>query len=692
MKKKILHNFLRLFSLGFFLFLYADANSQSVEISTSPSTSQNIVTGNSGYHVGEIIYSETEVGAANFITAGTAINHIEFSVNAPGTPTSFGNFSVYLKNIPSTTNTFAAGTYDKTGYTQVYTGTVDLTAAGWFGIDLTTTFVRTAGSNLQVMFERLDGISRTVPVTYDATVGITNATRRLNATAAPVVGTTQLTGLSAFRPFIRFAHVNATDASIASFIQPASSCFTSPQSIGVVVNNEGTSTTIAAGAASVALTISGANSYTTTLTNTTAISPGGNETMNFSGINLPNAGANLIQAVVTFAGDGSATNDTLRTVLTTTTTITTFPAIEGAENTPLDYFSYVKTLSGVNAWGLQTGKLDNVATTTPTTDSLAPHGGNKFYLFDSYNIVNSDAILHSNCFSLPPSGTSNNYYVSFWMSHDTAYSTAPNIFLDSIYLVISTDKGVTWTRLQGYQRNNPQFAIPGWMNHQVDIPNYAGQTVQIGFEGVSQYGNFIGIDDITIVAENGLPVTLLSFTGERVGATNQLMWSTASETNNIGFELQRSADGTNYTKLSFVATKSEGGNSNRNLKYDFNDNKPFATSNYYRLKQIDKDGKFTYSNIVLVKGTKAATLSIASIYPNPTVNNLRLAIASPNNEKVTLVVTDLAGRVVMQNATQLVAGDNNLQLNVKGLAKGSYSIKVVCNNGCNSSAERFVKQ
>lgn len=79
-------------------------------------------------------------------------------------------------------------------------------------------------------------------------------------------------------------------------------------------------------------------------------------------------------------------------------------------------------------------------------------------------------------------------------------------------------------------------------------------------------------------------------------------------------------------------------------------------------------------------------------YPNPAVNNLRLAIASPRNEKVTLVVTDLAGRIVMQNSAQLVAGDNNLQLNVKDLAKGSYSIKVVCSNGCNSPAAKFVKQ
>ena len=177
-----------------------------------------------------------------------------------------------------------------------------------------------------------------------------------------------------------------------------------------------------------------------------------------------------------------------------------------------------------------------------------------------------------------------------------------------------------------------------------------------------------------------------------MGANNQLSWATASETNNSGFELQRSADGSNFSKLSFVATKSEGGNSNRNLKYDFTDKAPFATSSYYRLKQIDKDGKFTYSSIVMVKGTKPNTLSVAAIYPNPVVNNLKVVIASPVTKNVALIVTDLAGKIVMQQNAQLSSGDNNLQLDVKSISKGSYSIKVVCNDGCNSPAARFVKQ
>ncbi len=80
------------------------------------------------------------------------------------------------------------------------------------------------------------------------------------------------------------------------------------------------------------------------------------------------------------------------------------------------------------------------------------------------------------------------------------------------------------------------------------------------------------------------------------------------------------------------------------------------------------------------------------IYPNPVVDNLNLMIASSSNNKVTVVVSDLAGKIIMQNAAQLVAGENQMHLNVKALAKGSYSIKVVCADGCNSPAARFVKQ
>ncbi len=110
----------------------------------------------------------------------------------------------------------------------------------------------------------------------------------------------------------------------------------------------------------------------------------------------------------------------------------------------------------------------------------------------------------------------------------------------------------------------------------------------------------ISIDDISLEVTNALPVTLLNFSGEVNGKQNWLHWATASEENNTGFEVQRSNDGYSFNKVGFVNTKAANGNSDLKLNYDFSDI-GFASTNYYRLKQIDKDGKFSYSNIVVLK-------------------------------------------------------------------------------------------
>jgi hypothetical protein len=188
-----------------------------------------------------------------------------------------------------------------------------------------------------------------------------------------------------------------------------------------------------------------------------------------------------------------------------------------------------------------------------------------------------------------------------------------------------------------------------------------------------------------------LPVTLINFRGEQSGSTNRLLWSTSTEINNKGFELERSSDGRNYSSITFVASKAENGNSISMLNYNFNDVRPLAGNNYYRLKQIDKDGKTTISNVVLLS-SKVSEITLNSVYPNPTIRELNLVISSPKAEKVTIVVTDLTGKVLLQKATQLIVGDNQELFNVQNLAAGTYFIKAVCANGCETAVQRFVKQ
>jgi hypothetical protein len=213
----------------------------------------------------------------------------------------------------------------------------------------------------------------------------------------------------------------------------------------------------------------------------------------------------------------------------------------------------------------------------------------------------------------------------------------------------------------------------------------------IGFHAYSQSDQYyLYLDDIT-VSQQVLPVTFTQFTGKKEGSVNVLSWQTATEMNNIGFELERSADGKNFTKLSFVNTKANNGNSNQVLNYAYNDIKPLAGNNYYRLKQLDKDGKFNFSNVVLLYAGKVNQVSIASVYPNPVRNMVNVQIVSPSNEKVSLVITDITGKILIQKNTVISTGDNSKQVDVTSLSQGSYIIKVVCANGCESAAFKFTK-
>ena len=189
-----------------------------------------------------------------------------------------------------------------------------------------------------------------------------------------------------------------------------------------------------------------------------------------------------------------------------------------------------------------------------------------------------------------------------------------------------------------------------------------------------------------------VPVTLMNFTGEKAGVANRLNWSTATETNNKGFELQRSADGSNFSMLSFVASKAEGGNSVNALSYQYIDEKPLKATNYYRLKQVDKDGRSAYSNIVALKGTDISSFTVTNVYPNPARNILNTVISAPTAGKVTIAITDLSGKFISMQTVEVVRGDNQVRTPVAELASGTYMLKVMCNNGCENAAHKFVKQ
>jgi len=116
-------------------------------------------------------------------------------------------------------------------------------------------------------------------------------------------------------------------------------------------------------------------------------------------------------------------------------------------------------------------------------------------------------------------------------------------------------------------------------------------------------------------SDGTLPIELISFSAEKLSTMNVLNWTTASEINNSYFEIQRSTDNKNFKTID---TKTGAGNSNKTINYTYYDYNTINSTVYYRLMQVDFDGKFEYSNSVVVNQN---TTDNSIIYPNPVGKN-----------------------------------------------------------------------
>ena len=180
-----------------------------------------------------------------------------------------------------------------------------------------------------------------------------------------------------------------------------------------------------------------------------------------------------------------------------------------------------------------------------------------------------------------------------------------------------------------------------------------------------------------------LPISLLSFSGKKIENTSLLNWVTSSEQNNSHFVLENSKDGKTFTALSGkIASKALGGNSAVSLAYDYTDGTPYAGHNYYRLQQVDLDGKISYSKVVDVYHGNE---TLVTLYPNPVNTQLNIEINTPKATLAQVKILDATGRVVKAIDMQLQAGNNKTDIGMEGLADGVYMVKVTNQKGLNFS-------
>lgn len=167
-----------------------------------------------------------------------------------------------------------------------------------------------------------------------------------------------------------------------------------------------------------------------------------------------------------------------------------------------------------------------------------------------------------------------------------------------------------------------------------------------------------------------LPIELITFTGWNNGLSNELHWTTATEINSDYFEIQRSLNGIDFTA---IGTSDAAGNSLIPLNYIFYDDAPYAGINYYRLKMVDIDGAYDYSNIIAIR--LANTNGDISIYPNPATDNISIEFNALSTGTLTCNLLDVTGRKVMQFTEQVNEGINIFNYSIAHLPTSTYLLQ-----------------
>ncbi len=199
-----------------------------------------------------------------------------------------------------------------------------------------------------------------------------------------------------------------------------------------------------------------------------------------------------------------------------------------------------------------------------------------------------------------------------------------------------------------------------------DIPGF-------GYNGFSDFAPGGGTGNTT-----SLPVELISLTATPVNNTFiRIDWSTALEINNAGFEVQRSLDGKNFSKIGWV---DGNGNATQQIEYSLNDYDVQAgITYYYRLKQIDFDGQFEISKLVSAKLSSDNTVDV-KVYPIPAKDKLNISINAADVTIAKVKLFNVIGAEVASLELNLAKGLNTHSLETSNLAAGNYVVSVVTAN------------
>jgi hypothetical protein len=186
-----------------------------------------------------------------------------------------------------------------------------------------------------------------------------------------------------------------------------------------------------------------------------------------------------------------------------------------------------------------------------------------------------------------------------------------------------------------------------------------------------------------------LPVELIAFRGKTVGSAVELTWQTASERNNASFTVERSTAGGNEFRA--LGQVTGAGNSTSSHSYSFQDAEAAASAApvlYYRLRQVDTDGKESISPVVAISWKKALTAAKLEVYPNPAIATDFVSLqlpAVPTSGQV-VIVYDVRGQAVQQYP----ATASSMNLPVNSLKAGLYHVTLLDAAGQRVATQRLI--
>ncbi len=233
----------------------------------------------------------------------------------------------------------------------------------------------------------------------------------------------------------------------------------------------------------------------------------------------------------------------------------------------------------------------------------------------------------------------------------------PVTLLDFQNIVDTGTLTENWTFL-GAQENTPGIIVIGG-SHTTALTS-SGVLLKVVFHSTVTSGtgllhlefdvtsdDFVGASTTDGVINNTVPVELVSFSANVAENSVRLNWATASETNNFGFDVEKSVDGLLFSKIGFVAGR---GTTTVPQSYSFVENNVSTGNHFYRLKQIDTDGAFEHSNVIEALVLPPARFSLSQNYPNPFNPETRIRFDIPNLQgekvRVQLSVYNLFGQLV----------------------------------------------